>query len=63
MVELFFVEVKYFQHGIMWVDLDLLYSIHETSYQYFGCFIHLINQIINISTYSNDLTAAKKSYL
>ena len=25
--------------GIMWIDLDLLYSIQETSCQYFGCFI------------------------
>ena len=24
----------------MWIDLDLLYSIRETSYQYFGCFIY-----------------------
>ena len=31
-MELFFVEVKKFQHGIMWIDLDLLYSIRETSY-------------------------------
>ena len=23
----------------MWIDLDLLYSIQETSCQYFGCFI------------------------
>ena len=39
-MELFFVEVKKFQHGIMWIDLDLLYSIRETSYKY--CFISSI---------------------
>ena len=27
----------------MWIDLDLLYSIGETSYQYFGCFIVIVN--------------------
>ena len=25
----------------MWIDLDLLYFIWETSYQYFGCFIFI----------------------
>ena len=29
------------QNGIMWIDLGLRYSIQETSYQYFGCFINL----------------------
>ena len=40
LVELFFVDFNYFQHGIMWTDLDLLYPIWETGCQYFGCFIH-----------------------
>ena len=43
-------EKKKFQNGIMWIDLDLLHSIRETSYQYFGCFFfqkstNLKNQI------------------
>ena len=32
-------KVKLIQHGIVWIDLDLLYSIRETDCQHFGCFI------------------------
>ena len=32
----------------MWIDLDLLYSIRETSYQYSGCFILKSNQLVKL---------------
>ena len=38
-VELFLVEVKLIQHGIMWIYLDLLYPI-KTGCQHFNKYIH-----------------------
>ena len=47
--EMIFTSKRRVQNGIMWIDLDLLFSIRETSYQYFGCFIVLFDK-----TFSTD---------